>query len=273
MNRNILLIVNIVLMLFIYSNLNAKSDNNSATFTISADSLFNNYYPGCIVVYNETDKDIFIHDSTRAYRRFSPASTYKIFNTLLAFESAIAKDSSYSIKWDGEKHSILSWNRDHSLNSAFKNSVVWYYQSLARSIGRETAKKFIVSCSYGNRNIGKQIDRYWLDTSLQISAIEQIKFLRALKNDSLPFSKSAMHKTKEIMLQDTSFGELYYKTGLSLKQKVGWFVGWQIYKGHTYYFALNISYKQLESLFIESREKLALDILRLYHKFITNRTP
>ncbi len=272
MNRNIFLIANVVFLLFIFSNLNANSDNSSA-FKSGVDSLFNNNYTGCIVVYNETLKNIFIYDSARAEKRFSPASTYKIFNTLLALESGIAKDSTHQIKWDGNKHSIPSWNRDHSLNSAFKNSVVWYYQSLARSIGKETAKLFLDSCSYGNRKIGKQIERYWLDTSLQISAMEQIKFLRALKHDSLPFAYTTMQKTKEIMLQDTSFGKLYYKTGLSLIQKVGWFVGWQIYKGHTYYFALNISYKKLNGLFIESRKKLALDILRLYHKFNTDRTP
>ncbi len=261
-------IVNIIIIAFISMSYSANAQEKHKDLLKITDSLFKNSYPGCIVIYNENDDDIFIYDSARAERRYGPASTYKIFNTLLAFESGVASDSTYTIKWDGTKHSFDSWNRNHSLNSAFKNSVVWYYQALARKLGRDYAQKYLDTCDYGNTTIGKEIDRYWLDNSLQISAMEQIQFLRKLKNNQLPFSAETMKKTKEIMLQDTSFGELYYKTGLLIVQKVGWFVGWQVLDGKTYYFALNISYDKLGSLFIESRKNLSVGILRLYLKSI-----
>jgi beta-lactamase class D len=266
--RYIKIIANICVLLFAIVNLSncLLANKNTSQLDFAIDSLFQANYPGCLVIYNEKDNELFVFDSTRAAKRYSPASTFKIFNTLLAFETNTAKDSSYLIEWDGVQRDIPSWNSNHTLNTAFKNSVVWYYQKLAVKMGREIAQKYLSLCQYGNMKIGENIERYWLDTSLQISAFNQIEFLRSLNNDSLPFSISAMHKTKEIMLQDTSFGKLFYKTGLSLKQKVGWFVGWQEYNGNTYYFALNISYNQVNSLFIESRKKMVMDALKLYHK-------
>ncbi len=260
------LIWNILLFLFTSSYCLAIEQSFATNLYQVSDSLFKNHYPGCIVIYNEEDDDIFIYDSLRSEKRYCPASTYKIFNTLLAFESGVAQDSTFTIEWDSTMHSIKSWNRTHSLNTAFKNSVVWYYQALAKKIGREFAQKYLDSCNYGNRTIGKDITRYWLDTSLQISAIEQIDFLKKLKNEELPYSKQTIRNLKEIMLQDTSFGLLYYKTGLSIIQKVGWFVGWQVLYDKTYYFALNVSYEKLNSFFIEARKKFTLEILSKYHE-------
>lgn len=262
-----------MIIIFISALYSSNAEDKSNSLEQAADSLFKSYYPGCIIVYNENNDDIFIYDSLRAEKKFCPASSYKIFNTLLALESGVANDSGYTIPWDGQKRFLNSWNRNHSLNTAFKNSVVWYYQAIAKKVGRDFAQKYLDSCEYGNMLIGDNIERYWLDTSLQISVVEQIRFLRRLNNNQLPFSKESMEITKSIMLQDTSFGHLFYKTGLSLKQKVGWFVGWQEYNNNTFYFALNISYDKMDSLFIESRKKLAVEILKKYHRFKTNLTP
>ncbi|MGH8726962.1 MAG: penicillin-binding transpeptidase domain-containing protein [Burkholderiales bacterium] len=42
------------------------------------------------------------------------------------------------------------------------NSVVWYYQELARRIGRERLQAYVDRFEYGNQNISGRIDQFWL---------------------------------------------------------------------------------------------------------------
>lgn len=61
---------------------------------------------------------------------FSPASTFKIPNTLIALnEGVVTKDS--VIVWDKKIREYESWNKDQTLLTAFKSSCVWCYQEFA----------------------------------------------------------------------------------------------------------------------------------------------
>jgi len=52
--------------------------------------------------------------------------------------------------------------------------------------------------SYGNRDIGGGIDRFWLTGDLRISAVEQFEFLRRLAAGTLPFSPRAQENVRRI---------------------------------------------------------------------------
>ncbi len=81
---------------------------------------------------------------TLCAERVSPCSTFKIPNSLIGLETGVLADENAVLPWDGVKRSRPEWNRDHTLASAIKVSVVWYYQELARRVGTERMQKLVL---------------------------------------------------------------------------------------------------------------------------------
>jgi beta-lactamase class D len=171
------------------------------------------------------------HDTTH----YLPASTFKIFNSLVALELGIAPDDKFLIKWDGVVRERAELNKDLSMREAFKISAFPYYQELARRIGRVQMQHYLDTVKYGNRMIGKNIDQFWIDNSLQISADEQLGFIKRLYFNELPFSERTQRIVRSMMLQEENGNfKLYYKTGwgkLADKQVI-WIVGFAEYQEH-----------------------------------------
>ena len=95
---------------------------------------------------------------------------------------------------------------------------------------------------YGNQDISGQIDTFWLEGGLRISADEQVEFLKRLYQGDLPFSQRSMNIVKEILvLEKTESYQLSGKTGSvqRLTPLAGWFVGYLETKGNVYFFATN----------------------------------
>ncbi|WP_412728023.1 penicillin-binding transpeptidase domain-containing protein [Arcobacter sp. 15-2] len=65
-----------------------------------------------------------MHNDTRAIKRYIPASTFKIPNTLIALEERAIKDEYEIIKWDGKKRFYKPWNKNQNLQSAIAISCV-----------------------------------------------------------------------------------------------------------------------------------------------------
>ena len=122
--------------------------------------------------------------------RLLPVSTFKIMIVLIGLETGIIPDENYVIKWDGTQHDNPAWNQDHTLKTAMQYSVVWYYQELARRVGKEKMQHYVDAAGYGD--ISGQIDTFWLDGGLRISPYEQIEFLKRLYQSDLPFSQLSM---------------------------------------------------------------------------------
>lgn len=221
-------------------------------------------FDGTFVLYDLGKKSRLVHNAPRSEKRFSPCSTFKIPNSLIGLETGVIADENFVIPWDGVKSSFESWNRDHTLSSAIRDSVVWYYQELARRVGETRMREWLDRIEYGNRDISGGIDRFWLGNTLAISAREQVDFLRGLQADDLPFSKRSMEIVRRIMIQEETFwnapGEttaggsaksdgkgrtvLRGKTGSHMtdgKWTLGWFVGWVERDGNSVFFAANIS--------------------------------
>jgi beta-lactamase class D len=177
--------------------------------------------------------------------RYSPASTFKIPNSLIGLETGVIRDEHFVIPWDGVERWNPSWNRDHDLASAIANSVVWYYQELARRVGADSMKKYVDAMHYGNRDISGGIDHFWLGSSMKISADEQVAFLRKLAEGKLPFSKRSLDIVSRItIVEQTPEYTLHGKTGFANSPDssvVGWFVGWIERGKDLYCYALNLT--------------------------------
>ena len=130
-------------------------------------------------------------DESRARTGYLPASTFKIPHALIALETGVVADVDKEvIRWDGVPNEIEEWNRDHTLRSAMRYSVVPVFQQIANRIGSERMKQFVDAFDYGNRDIGgAPLDKFWLEGNLRISALEQIAFLQRFHREDLPVSK------------------------------------------------------------------------------------
>ncbi len=200
---------------------------------------------GSIVVYDQNKNQFYEHNAPRNSTAFFPASTFKIFNALVALETGVIRDEVTVLTWDGIQREIAPWNRDTNLRQGFKDSTVWFYQVLARKIGHERMQKFINQVGYGNRQIGtpEQIDRFWLEGPLQITPKQEIEFLQRLYRNDLPFSQRSLDLVKDIMVREqTPDYVLRGKTGwaTSTTPGNGWFVGYLEQNNNVYFFATNI---------------------------------
>ena len=247
----------------------------STFFSISAQELvdFGQYFKeadleGGFYLYDYKKKLYKITDKADFVRTTSPASTFKIPNSLIALEVGAIKDENDIIKWDGEKRWLDSWNKDHTLAEAYKNSTLWFYQELARRIGEKNYNKYLKACDYGNHNIGKDLTKFWLGESsaLQISPKNQLEFLIKLHEEKLPFSKRTFEITKRVMIREqTDNYTLRAKTGWAQAggKDIGWYVGYVEKKENVYFFALRV-HKPLEKEmpeFIARRIKISNKIL------------
>lgn len=207
------------------------------------DSLFTNRGVTGTVLVGLSPTHYVSNDLVRADKRFCPASTFKIFNSLVGIENQTVESVDEVFKWDGEKRFYDKWNQDHNMRTALKYSCVWFYQELARRSGRDVLQKYLDSLPYGNKTIGEKVDEFWLDGSLEISPKEQAFFIRRLVDYNVPFSKSTVDTVREIMLVDsTDSYSIHAKTGWSVRldKQVGWFVGYLQKKGEYFPFAVNI---------------------------------
>jgi beta-lactamase class D len=201
----------------------------------------------CIAVYIENGDQFLVHNMEQCQQRLSPCSTFKIPNALIGLERGILSGPGDVKKWDGTEHSRKILNQDHDLSSAIRYSVVWYFQDLALEIGAQQMQTYLDSFDYGNRDISGGQDRFWLSNSLEITALEQIRFMSALDGERLPASTENQATVKAMMLQDYSLpegfdGELYGKTGscISPDGDHGWFTGFLHRGGNRYVCAVNV---------------------------------
>ena len=221
-------------------------------------------HTGCFVLFDLKNDKYVKYNPEVISERFIPASTFKIFNTLVGLETGAIKDEKEIMKWDGEKRMYDMWNQDLDLTNAFKYSAVWFYQELARRIGEEKMQYYITLNHYGNENISGGIDRFWLDGELRISADEQIEFLKKIFRNEVKFSQRSIDILKKIMIYEkTDQYIIRAKTGwaLRVKDQVGWFVGYVEKEDNVYFFALNIQTEKPEEGFV-SRKEISFKILK-----------
>ena len=183
------------------------------------------------------------NDATRCAARLSPWSTFKIPNSLISLELGIVPDPAQMTKWDGIVRDRPEWNRDQNLASAYALSALWYYQRLARATGKKRMRDYLHRVRYGNEDISGGIDRFWLGSSLRISADEQVEFLRRMLAGELPFSARTVGLLEDIMVVARTPDEILRgKTGMGGPDdaRLNWFVGYLERGKNVYIFATNV---------------------------------
>ncbi len=215
------------------------------------DDSFKKYFDdnkvdGCFTFYNNKDGKVTVYNLQLDTMRFTPASTFKVVNSLVGLEIGRITDEKMLIKWDGVTRrfpngdTATDWNKDLDFTEAFKVSAVPYFQEVARRIGRDTMQHWLDTLQYGNKKIGEHVDSFWLDNSLKVSPDEQLGLVKRLYFDQLPFQKRTHQIVRDVMVQeDNTMYSLSYKTGWGFDEKgnnIGWMIGWVEENKRPYFF-------------------------------------
>ncbi|RFB33148.1 class D beta-lactamase [Brevibacillus sp. VP] len=209
--------------------------------TLNVSSFFTQESNGTFILREVKTLRTYVFNEERAKTQQAPQSTFKIANALIGLQTGAVEDENTVKQWNGKKWSRTSWNQDHTLASAMRESVVWYYQAMARDIGKNRMQEWLDKIGYGNKDISGGIDQFWINSSLRISPLEEVEFLSKLVNETLPFDKGVMRTVKQlIFLEESGDHALYGKMGGSIEPPFGWFVGFVVKKDRTYIFATNM---------------------------------
>lgn len=241
----LLLITNYSLLIISCSPNNVTTDNSLKKY------FDENHVTGTFGLYNNATGQFTIYNLARFKdSAFLPASTFKIVNSLIGLETGKITNEKMMIKWDGIVRvfpggdTAKAWNKDLTMEEAFKVSAVPYYQEVARRIGKDTMQHWLDSLKYGSKKITTRIDTFWLDNSLKLTPDEEMGLVKKLYFGQLPFQKRTQDIVKKAMLQeDNANYKLSYKSGwgfLENGKSLGWIVGWIEENKHPYFFVLNV---------------------------------
>ncbi len=209
--------------------------------------------------------------------RVTPASTFNIAVSLMGYDSGILSDEHAPtlpfkagyVAWNP------SWRAATDPTSWIRNSVLWYAQQITSRLGAARFQGYVKRFNYGNHDVsgdpGKDngLALSWLSSSLKISPVEQVAFLRKVVNRSLPLTARAYDMTFRIMPPETLANGwvIHGKTGTAApvlpdgrddkEHQYGWYVGWAKKGERTIVFARLVLERRQESGFAGVRVKEA----------------
>jgi beta-lactamase class D len=206
---------------------------------------------------------------------YLPASTFKIINSLIGLETGRINDTTQVIAWNGISSGRTECDSNMTMHSAFRISCPPWYQELARAIGKDTMQYWLDSLGYGKRYsrfvIQNNLDTFWLDNSVKVTADEQLGIVKQLYFDQLPFQKRTQRLVRGMMQQEKNSNySISYKTGWGFTEKgasLGWIVGWIEENQHVYFFVLQIEHPDRNFPIPTTRKKLLYEILKQYGFF------
>lgn len=219
---------------------------------------------GSFILYDQKNDKYTYYNKEQKNTPFTPASTFKICNSLIALETGAVKDENTVSKWDQKERPVVAWNADTDMINAFKNSTVWFYQEMAKRVGEEKMKFWLKKANYGNGDIAGGIDGFWLWGGLRITPAQQIDFIKDLQQSKLPFSARSMDIVKNIMIVKTTKDfTIRAKTGNGKQGNlyVSWYVGYITTNDNVYYFANCIQTEDKKEDFKKAGVNIAINAL------------
>ncbi|PWU69438.1 class D beta-lactamase [Gracilibacillus dipsosauri] len=230
-----------LLIVFTVGQMGADAKGNKEKELHGVEKLLNGK-DGTIILKNLKKDKTYVYNQERSKEKFTPESTFKVPNALIGLQTSTVRDEYEVKRWDGTIREFEDWNRDHTLASGMRHSVIWYYQHMARDIGKKQMQSYMNLLDYGNQDISGGIDTFWLDSSLKITAREQIDFIEKLVKEQLPFAEKHQKTVKRMMIEDEQDEyTLHGKTGTRLSDLgLGWYIGFIKTTKEKWVFATNI---------------------------------
>lgn len=159
-------------------------------------------HPGCFLLLDLTTGVTQVSQAQSCDLATSPASTFKIPNSLIGLETGVTSGADAIRRFDPSKHDYAKWGReDLTLTDAVRQSVVWYFRELAADVGPERMQSMLDRLDYGNASIGTDVTMFWLDGTLTISGREQLDFLRRMWTGELDVAPEHVRTLEDILTQ------------------------------------------------------------------------
>jgi beta-lactamase class D len=211
----------------------------------------------CVAIHDVAANRGTRSDDAACATRLPPASTFKIPHALVALETGVVTATSVE-RWDGTAYpGRPAWQRDHTVGSAMRPSVVWFFQRIAPRVGAERMHAWLTRVGYGNADTSGPVTAYWLNGRLRVSPDEQLQFLRRFFAADLPVAAPHLAIVEASLTQEPGTVEnatgihqlgvtsdhrvrLTAKTGATRADDgtgVSWLVGRLSVDGHDHVFA------------------------------------
>lgn len=159
-------------------------------------------HPGCFLVLDLATGITRVSEAQSCDLPTSPASTFKIPNSLIGLETGVTSGADAMRRFDPAKHGYAQWGReDLTLTEAVRQSVVWYFREQAAEVGPERMQDMLERLDYGNASIGADVTMFWLDGSLTISGRQQLDFLRRMWTGELDVAPEHVRTLEGILTQ------------------------------------------------------------------------
>jgi len=153
----------------------------------------------------------------------SPLSSFFILPTLIALDKGIIN------------HNQASWM---SMDSTA------YYQNIITQLGRQDILKIIDSIKYGKGVVSANMNEFWKDGSLKITADEQLGLIKRAYFKELPFQKRSQEIFKKMMVkEENSNYKLSYLHATDSLTNNSWVLGFEEENTHIYFFVLHTTAK------------------------------
>ena len=246
-----------------------RESNEEETLDLSANF---NGITGCAVLYSPSENKYSLYNKDMAEQEVSPYSTFKIISTLIGLHNDIIKDETSTMNYDGTQYPNSEWNENLTLQTAFQTSCIWYFHQIINSAGEQEVKKELSELEYGNCDVSawegnninpyKELNGFWLGSSLKISPYEQVGVLSKIFEGKSFYDSQNVEILKKIMLiEDGQEKKVYGKTGSGTNGEA-WFIGFTEKGQQREYFAVHLEDSlQKERVSSSLAKEIALKII------------
>ena len=227
---------------------------------------------GCAVLYDESSDIYSYYNRKNCETEVSPLSTFKIVSALAGLENNVLENEETTMEYNGTEYPIDTWNSNLTLGEAFENSCVWYFRQVIDKVGQENIQSMLAELQYGNSDISEwngsnvnslpELNGFWLESSLKISPLQQVKVLNYIFSKENDFTSENIQTLKHIMyISELENGILYGKTGTGTNGEA-WFVGFLDENDNRIYFAVYLGDMQNKNIVSGNKAKeIAISIL------------
>ena len=216
MNQKLLVLITFVALFFGCSPNNVKIDASISKLLDSAG------VQGSFALLENGSGQFTISNLSR-YKdsAYSPLNTFFIIPSLMALDNGMISQNA------------STWVSAGSIA---------FYQHLIVNIGRAALIKTIDSIHYGKGIVSTNLNDFWRDNSLRITADEQLGLIKKMFFKELPFQKRSQEMFKKmISKEDNSNYHLSYMEAADSLTQISWVVGFVEENKHIYFFVLNTS--------------------------------
>jgi beta-lactamase class D len=155
----------------------------------------------CFLLYEIGVGEVRRNPAASCATRVTPQSTFKVPHAIAALDAGVIADADAAITYDGRTVDFDTWRRNHTLATAMRYSVLWYFQELAKKLGAARERAYLEKLRYGNRDASSGLTTFWLGGSLRISAEEQQQFVLDLFGGRLPVAPRSTEIVRRILVQ------------------------------------------------------------------------